>query len=422
MSQPAQLLFRDDSAGPPEGPVGVVLAGAGARGAFEAGYLATLLKAEPPVFDFRGTLRPRIYVGTSAGAINAVLFASLAHLPPDEMADEALKRWNLVTKDRVLAPVITSFPAALARYAAGLAGIGDGPNALFDTAPLAASLSDPNLIDWVQLHTNVRDGVVDVVAVVTTEFGSGRTKVFFETARSGPKWQKIESESDEAIDYVRTELGPEHVQASAAIPLAFSPVRLGPKKTATWHMDGGVRLNAPLKPALTFGANSLVVIATDPSRCGTAAEADRRPTAPTMQEATLQVFRGALTDRMVQDVRELLRRNKLIADGGDTTSSTGRKDKIVHLIFGGPGTAEDIGGVAAGVLPGILNGVRKFAHLDLALLYFLLSTDADTRPNLLSYLLFEPEFIESAIDLGVNHAMNLLTEHPKDPWQSMPSD
>jgi len=423
MSQPAQVLLRDDSLGQPEGPVGVVLAGAGARGAFEAGYLATLLKADPPVFDFHGDLRPSIYVGTSAGAINAALFASLAHLPPDEMADEALKRWSTITKSRILAPVITSFPVALARYVAGLFGVGDGPNALFDTTPLAASLNDPDLIDWVQLHTNVREGVVDVVAAVTTEFGSGRTKVFFETARSGSEWQEIASEANEAIDYVRTELGPEHVQASAAIPLAFSPVRLGPNKTATWHMDGGVRLNAPLKPALRFGANALVVIATDPSRYGTSAEADRRAIAPTMQEAMLQVMRGAMTDRMVQDVRDLLRRNELIAAGGDATESVGRqKNKVVNLIFGGPGTAEDVGGVAAGVLPGILNGVRKLAHLDLALLYFLLSTDADTRPNLLSYLLFEPEFIKSAIDLGVKHAMNLLTEHPKDPWQSRPSD
>ena len=423
MSQAAQRLSSEEFFGQPEGPVGVVLAGAGARGAFEAGYLATLLRADPPVFDFHGDLRPSIYVGTSAGAINAVLFASLAHLSPDEMANEALKRWGAVTKSRVLAPVITSFPVALARYVAGLVGVGDGPKALFDTAPLAASLNDPDLIDWVQLHTNVRQGVVDVVAVVTTEFGSGRTKVFFETSRSGSEWQKIASDANQAIDYVRTELGPEHIQASAAIPLAFSPVRLGPKKTATWHMDGGVRLNAPLKPALRFGANALVVIATDPSRSGTSAEADWRAAAPAMQEAMLQVMRGAMTDRMVQDVRELLRRNELIAAGGDRTKRIGREqNKIVHLIFGGTGTAEDVGGIAAEVLPGILNGVRRFAHLDLALLYFLLSTDAETRPNLLSYLLFEPEFIESAIDLGVKHAMNLLTEHPKDPWRSKPSD
>jgi NTE family protein len=418
ISSSAQGLFSGKSYGQPEGPVGVVLAGAGARGSYEAGYLATLLKADPIVWA-HGLLRPTIYVGTSAGGINAALFASLAHLAPAEMADEALRRWSLVTKSRVLAPAITSFSAALARYVAGLAGIGDGPTALFDTTPLAATLNDPKLIDWAQLHANVRSGVVDVVAVVTTEFGSGRTKVFFETSGSDPRWHRMASDAGEAIDYVRTELGPQHLRASAAIPLAFSPVQLGPEKTATWHMDGGVRLNAPLKPALKFGANALVVIATDPSRSGTPAEADRSASSPTMQEAALQLMRGAMTDRMVQDVHELLRRNELIAGRGDgTVNAAGEEDRIIHLLFGGPGTAEDVGRIAAEVLPGILKGVRAFAHLDLALLYFLLSIDAKSRPNLLSYLLFEPEFIERTIDLGVQHATNLLAEPRKDPWRS----
>jgi NTE family protein len=398
----------------PRGPVGVVLAGAGARGAFEAGYFATLLRADPPLLD--GDLRPRIYVGTSVGAINAVLFASLAHLPPGEMAGEALRRWRTITMDMVLRPAFRSLPVAIAQYNAGLVGLGDGPVALFDISPLAASLSNPALIDWDQLHDNVRQGVVDVVAAVTSEFGSGRTKVFYDAVK--PELQRLDSDPNQAIDYVNTALGAKHVQASAAIPLAFSPVQLGPKEAATWHMDGGVRLNAPLKPALTFGANSLIVIATDPSRYGTSAEADRRTTAPTMQEAALQVMRGVLTDRMVQDVRDLLRTNDLILAGGDRIDQS--KYTCVPVIFGGPGASEDVGGVAARALPEILHGVRALQHLDTALLQFILSSNLDSRPNLMSYLLFEPEFIDGAISLGVQYAMNLLVERPKDPWRWRP--
>ncbi len=43
--------------------VGVVLAGAGARGAYEAGILSTLL----PALEDRNE-RPTLFVGTSAGA------------------------------------------------------------------------------------------------------------------------------------------------------------------------------------------------------------------------------------------------------------------------------------------------------------------------------------------------------------------
>jgi len=41
-----------------------------------------------------------------------------------------------------------------------------------------------------------------------------------------------------------------HVRASSAIPALFPAVRLDDG----WHFDGGTRLNAPIKPALAFGA------------------------------------------------------------------------------------------------------------------------------------------------------------------------
>ncbi|HEY2006318.1 MAG TPA: patatin-like phospholipase family protein, partial [Solirubrobacteraceae bacterium] len=65
--------------------VAVVLAGGGARGAYEAGALSVLL----PVLEERG-LRPRIVIGTSVGALNASFLAANAQLPADQLATEAL--------------------------------------------------------------------------------------------------------------------------------------------------------------------------------------------------------------------------------------------------------------------------------------------------------------------------------------------
>ena len=58
------------------GRIAAVLPGGGARGAYEVGALSALL----PALAERGE-RPDVIVGTSVGAINAALLASLAHLP-----------------------------------------------------------------------------------------------------------------------------------------------------------------------------------------------------------------------------------------------------------------------------------------------------------------------------------------------------
>src|SRR5665213_4281494 len=64
----------------PRGPVALVLAGGGARGAYEAGALSVLL----PLLEKRGE-RPRILIGTSVGALNVSFLAANAHLPTDEL-------------------------------------------------------------------------------------------------------------------------------------------------------------------------------------------------------------------------------------------------------------------------------------------------------------------------------------------------
>jgi NTE family protein len=75
--------------GGPEGAVGLVLAGGGARGAYEAGALSVLL----PMLEQRGQ-RPRIVVGTSAGALNVSFLAANAHLPAVGVIRQALVAWE----------------------------------------------------------------------------------------------------------------------------------------------------------------------------------------------------------------------------------------------------------------------------------------------------------------------------------------
>jgi predicted acylesterase/phospholipase RssA len=65
--------------------VAIVAAGAGARGAFEAGAPSVLVP-----WLAKQQLRPTVFVGTSAGSINATLLAGTAELEPDDAAEKLL--------------------------------------------------------------------------------------------------------------------------------------------------------------------------------------------------------------------------------------------------------------------------------------------------------------------------------------------
>lgn len=62
-----------------------------------------------------------------------------------------------------------------------------------------------------------------------------------------------------------TSVGPinaQHVLASAAIPLGFPGVRVdSPAPGAGWYVDGGLRLNAPLPPAIALGVTRNLMLA-----------------------------------------------------------------------------------------------------------------------------------------------------------------
>jgi Patatin-like phospholipase len=126
-----------------DGPVGLVVAGGGARGAYETGVLSVLL----PELARQGR-RPTVFVGTSAGAINAALFASLAHLPTEEAAGVALDRWRSVHQQMVIKPAWQTLPPLGLRYAAAMVGVPGQLTGLLDTGPLASSLNRNQLIDW----------------------------------------------------------------------------------------------------------------------------------------------------------------------------------------------------------------------------------------------------------------------------------
>jgi NTE family protein len=388
MSEPA-------SAEVPAGPVGLVLAGGCARGAYEFGALSVLL----PALEQEGR-RPTILTGTSVGALNASYLAAKAGVSAEEAVSEGIRLWKALAWKDVIGHVL-SLGTALRALAYGGEVVGL-PRArvwsLLDSTPLAGTID--NDVDFTVLHENVEKGLLDAAAVVTTSAVTHNTVVFHDGGGDpGYDYQRL-------IGYVGTPLLAEHVLASTAMPAIFPAVDVQtPPEAGGWYYDGGTRLNAPTKPALSFGARRLVVIGLT-SLAGqpeVLAGSER----PDLFAGISLLLRGLMGDQLAQGVHTLARINE------EVLVSRGGQWMLVPYIAIAPERPATIEQLAFDIfleryksLPG---GLKR--SVDIELVGRLVGAGAgQANATLLSLLLFDPEFIDALIDLGAADARRWIDQ------------
>ena len=89
---------------------------------------------------------------------------------------------------------------------------------ILDTAPFIPFLK--KAIPFSKIPRNIHEGVLDAVAIATTNVGNGKLELFVD--------------KKDAVEYTgayRIKTGPidwQHAMASAAVPVIFPPVRIGP--------------------------------------------------------------------------------------------------------------------------------------------------------------------------------------------------
>jgi NTE family protein len=379
-----------------KGPIGVVLAGGGARGAYQLGVLAELL----PRLDER----PQIYVGTSIGALQAAYFAARAPDPLDEVMDDGIKLWTgLGLRDALSSPFSLRQARLTLQYVACAAGLPVPPPPSFLAAgPLKGSIEKIGQ-PFNRIRGNVQRGDLLAAGVVATASATGRSVVFHDGGR--PR-----RDNRRKIEYFATELTTEHVRASAAIASAFPAVRLD--DPVGWYVDGGTRLNAPINPAIDLGAERLVVVGLNSPKPAPEARPDRRPDA---LDGAGHLAQAVLADPLTNDIQMLVTLNRLLRQGGGGAQAY----RQIPYIFIAPRHNAQIGEVAQRVFADHYSGLRGFFSRRIRLAGRLL--DADGSPEhgeLLSYLFFAPEFVSELIELGRQHARDWLNEqHDRYPWR-----
>jgi predicted acylesterase/phospholipase RssA len=254
----------------------VVLSGGGANGAYEVGVLKALLAGRSPAT--RGApLVPDLFVGTSIGSFNAAFLVGQW----DVYGGAAAGNLEAVWLDRLAET--SGRPNGAYRFRGDPFELVDPyryvPNPL---APLLQLAGDSAALGWDGLRRAVnfatqREAILrqriaelfNFTSFVSTEPWAAtiRESIRFAEIRSSSRRLRIAATNwttgalriftnPEMTD----RLGPLIIMASSAIPGIFPPVLVG----AEPHVDGGVLMNTPLKPATDAGATVLHVVYLDP--------------------------------------------------------------------------------------------------------------------------------------------------------------
>jgi NTE family protein len=353
----------------------VVLTGGGARAAYQVGFLRCLARVMPD-------LRFPIITGVSAGAINAVYLA--AHPGTTAEAAEGLTRlWRNLQIEHVFRADSLSLLRHLLRWSfqllSGGSSLGPQVRGFVDTAPLRAFLGNCLELDngeIVGIQRNIERRRLDAVALTTLDYTTGRTVTWVQGRRI-QGWERSYRRSEVA------RLTLDHVMASSSLPLFFPAVQLDDH----WYGDGGVRLSAPLSPALHLGARRILAISTRYAR--SAEEAGRPETSgyPPPAQIAGNLMNAVFLDLLDQDLERAEKFNRLLArmppaERGDL--------RILDIEVLRPSV--DLGRLSADYeneLPGAFRFLTRG-----------LGTRETTSPDYLSLLMFEPAYLQRLIEIG----------------------
>jgi NTE family protein len=390
----------------------VVFSGGGARGAYEAGVVRFIVDelpkrlGHPPKID--------IICGTSVGAIHACWLAATAHEDPGR-GEKLVDFWRGMRLDEIF-PVSVRDLLALPRRLFGIRKMAEAmrdgatPERLYgllDTKALERLVM--NAIPWREIRKNVRNGLVDAVCIPATQIGTGRVVVFMETRnRDVPRWTR-----DPSIIPRPTRLLPTHALASAAIPLLFPAVRVA----STYYADGGLRLNTPLAPALRLGADKVLVVALrqEHTQAGDASLSEQH-VGDYGNPLFLfgKVLNALLLDHLDTDLARMHVMNEILSQGEkvygadfvDKINAAAHRERgqsfrrIDDLVIR---PSADMGRLAGQILLNLKDAQSRSALIRLAARNL---TDEDRTPesDLLSYLLFDGEFLAPLTELGYRDA------------------
>ncbi len=351
------------------------MSGGGARAAYQVGMLRWLARRHPD-------LHVPFLTGVSAGAINAAFLAS----HPDDFRTRVEKLadlWSHLTAEEVFRVDSLSLARNILRLGlklvSGGAMVAPHSHAAVDTKPLWRLLERALAGQGDGLpgiEANLRRGALKAVAITTSSYTTGQSITWVQGCGI-PQWERAHRRS------IDTKLGVRHVMASAALPIFFPAIEID----GQWFGDGGIRLTAPLSPAVHLGADRILAISTRYPRTRVEADQPAVNGYPPPAQIIGVLFNAIFLDLFDADALAMERLNTMM----EALPPELRRDyRTIKLIVLRP--SHDLGKLA-NKYEARLPGAFRFMTRGLG--------TRETRSNdLLSLLMFQPDYLTRLIELG----------------------
>ena len=357
------------------GDVALVMSGGGARAAYQVGFLRAVARRMPE-------FAPPILTGVSAGAINAAFLAGQASSFTASV--EALTQlWSTLTVDRVFHVDAWRLAARALRTGAKLTSGGvmreRRPYSLVDTSPLREFLNvalhaDDGVLPGVA--QNLSHGRLRALAITASSYSTGQSVTFVQGA-DRPGWERADRKS------VACAMRVDHVMASSALPLFFPAIPID----GHHYGDGGIRLTAPLSPAVHLGATRIVAISTRYARTQEEAGQAVIDGYPPIAQMLGVLFNAVFLDLVDADALALQRINDMIDRTPPEQRGQLRRVALLQLR-----PSRDLGKLAS----------EYEAELPPAFRFFTrgLGTQETRSNDVLSMVMFQPNYLARLIELG----------------------